>query len=84
MTSEVFADIGNHERAIWWKMQALGPRYDDGKVGGALKDAIQSDLFEIGEDIRVERGSDIRPNTGLSILNQNSDHERYGQVDTWY
>jgi hypothetical protein len=84
VTAEVFLDIGNHERYLWWRSAALGPQYDKGKVGGALFDAIQSDLYEIAEDVRVERSGEVRTAGGLAVLNLNTWHERYNQVDTWY
>ncbi len=85
VTAEVFADIGNTERYIFYRVQALGPAYDNGKVGGALFDAIQADLYEIAEDVRVEmRGGGAFSRTGLAILNEIDGHEREGEVDTWW
>jgi len=83
-TYEVFMDIGNVGRAATFKIQALGPKYDDGEIGGALKDAIDFDFKEIGEDYRMER--DITGNqNGLAVLNNlGSWHERNGEVDVWY
>lgn len=84
VTAEVFLDVGNHERFIFWKAQALGPRYEVGDIGGALEDAIQHDLFEIAEELKMARGNGVGGNLGLSILNLTDWHDRYNEVDMWY
>ena len=56
-----------------------------GVIGGALKDAINHDMFEIGEDLKMERGRASGANLGMSILNDLGDwSERDGEVDMWF
>jgi hypothetical protein len=85
-TSEVFLDIGNEERHLHYRRAALGIRYDESnEVGGALRDAINADLFEIAEDLSMEvRGEQPGVNLGLSVLNNNAWHSRYGETDVWF
>lgn len=83
-TYEVFMDTGNIARAATFKIQALGPDYDRGKIGGALRDAISFDEKADAEEFKMERGGAVLPNVGLAVENLNSDHERFGEVDTWY
>ncbi len=84
VTYGIFLDLGIHDRAIFWKIQAMGPKYDIGEIGGSLKTAIDHDSKEIGEDLAVEPRGSTNPNPGLAILNDNSGHPRYGEVDMWY
>jgi len=84
-TYEVFLDIGNHARAAAFKIQALGPRYDDGKVGGALKDAIDFDWKEIVEEYKMDGRTGAESANGMAVLNNlGSWHDRNGLVDLWY
>lgn len=85
VTSEVFFDIGNEIRGTFYKVQALGPRYDIDEIGGALRDAIDHDLFEIAEEIKMEgRGGAVMPNLGLAVLNKITGHDRFDKVDMWH
>lgn len=83
-TYEVFMDIGNHARAAAFKTQALGPEYDRGKIGGALKDAIDFDWKEIAEEFKMDGRGLGRQNAGLAVLNLNTWHDRYNETDIWF
>ncbi len=83
VTSEVLFDVGNQERALFYKVKALGPRYDDGKIGGALWDAIAHDMASIAEEFEMDTPA-VTNATGIAVLNNISWHERYGEVDVWY
>lgn len=86
VTSEVFLDVGNEERHLHYRKAALGFKYDESdKIGGALRDAIKDDLFEIAEDLSMEiRGAEPGVNLGVSILNNIDWHDRYGETDVWF
>jgi len=84
VTSEIFSDIGDHEKALFWKIQALGPAYDAGKIGGELRNAIESDLYQIAEEVEIEERPFAEHKTGISVLNSNDWHERFGKIDVWY
>ncbi len=86
VTSEVFLDIGNEERHLHYRRAALGFKYDESdKIGGALRDAMKDDLFEIAEDLSMEvRGAGPGVNFGISILNDIDWHDRYGETDVWF
>lgn len=84
VTSEVFFDVGNEIRGVFYKVQALGPLYDKGEIGGVLKDAIQHDLIEIAEELKMEGRGEAMPNLGLAVLNDISWHDRYGETDVWF
>ncbi len=85
VTYGVFLDVGNQERAVWWKIKALGARYEAGDIGGSLRAAISADSRDTAEDVRADvRGARGGVNTGQSILCSDPDSERFGEVDTWY
>ena len=84
VTAEVFLDVGNQERHLFWKVQALGPRYEKGEIGGALRDAINFDLFEIAEELKMGDDGLVRPNVGLAVQNLIPWHDRFNKIDSWY
>ncbi len=83
VTALVYLDKKIIDSYLFWKSEALGPDYDRGDIGGALKDAIHEDLFEIAEDVKVEmRGAeDI---DAISILDNTASSATFGNVRTWY
>ncbi len=84
-TAEVFLSIENNESYWAWRRRALGPKFDEGKVGGSLLRAINSDKYGLGEDVRVEEPNAFgRTQTGMSVLNQIIGHSRYDEIDSWF
>lgn len=85
VTAMVFLSLENKESYTYWRIMAVGPRFDADKVGGTLLRAINSDKFGLGEEMMVERPGAYRgAQSGLSILNQITGHPRYGLVDAWF
>ena len=86
VTAEIFASIGDMDKYWIWRRRAVGPKFDDGsEVGGSLLRAINDDKYGLGEDVAMEEPSAYdRAQTGLAILNQITDHERYGEIDWWH
>ncbi len=84
VTAGVFKDLTLTEQFLFWHRSALGVQFDiNGKVGGLLKLAIESDKADIAEEFNMEPSS--VPNAGgISILNNNVGHDRYGEYDSWY
>jgi len=81
-TAFVFLSIENEAQFIEWKRQALGPQWDQGIVGGSLLQAINTDKFDVSEEFQAER--DVSKREGTSILNNDSTHDDYGQIRSWY
>lgn len=82
VTAYVFHSIQQDRAFYFWKTEALGPRYDEGKIGGSLLQAIQADIFQPAEENTMARTGYGRK--GVAFLNQITGHERYGEVDVWY
>jgi len=82
VTAEVFLDVGNHEKYLFWRAQALGPNYDRGEVGGELLNAINADKFANAEEYEFDR-DDVLSDAGIAMRNLISGHERYGEIDYW-
>lgn len=85
VTAFVFLSIENDASYWKWRRLAIGPRWDEGIVGGSLIHAIQADKFDISEEFRAERyGEGQLRMGGLAIENLDTGHDRYGEIDIWY
>lgn len=82
-TAFVFLSIENVESYNFWKRLALGPRWDEGIVGGTLLHAVQTDKYDLSEEMKAETYLPEGPR-GVSIRNLLSGHDDYGNVRTWY
>ena len=83
VTAFVFLSIQNMQSYAYWKNIALGFRWDDGVVGGTLGQAIQTDKYDISEEMRAEPPG-LPRRDGISVQNLISGHDDYGNVRTWY
>lgn len=84
VTAQVFLSIENMESYYQWKRLSLGPKWDDGVVGGSLAHAINTDKIDLSEEFKAERYDGNANDNGVSIQNLVEGHSRYGEIDTWY
>lgn len=82
VTAEFFAQLKQWETSEMWRKKALGPYFDTrGDPGGFLANAINRDKADIGEEMHMQ---DQEHETGLSIRNDITTHDDYGNVRSWY
>lgn len=85
VTALVFLSLENMESYSYWKSMALGAKWDEGIVGGSLKHAISSDSYDLAEEFKAEvDNSDNGASGGISILNNDTEHDDFGNIRTWY
>lgn len=82
VTAQAFLRLENVDMYVQFKRSALGFQYDEGKIGGSLKHAIDADMYDIADDVDAEAPegpvNDVTPN-GVSILDLTT-----GVTKTWY
>ncbi len=83
VTAGVYLDLKIMDSYLFWKSEAMGPRYDQGIIGGALRDAIHEDLFEIAEDTKVEMRGAVS-NDAISILDNTASSNTFGTIRAWF
>jgi len=82
VTSEMFAKLGQHEKARDWRSKALGTYFDTrGEPGGFLAMAISHDKADIAEELNMREQEHIE---GISVRNDNDWHDDYGNVRVWH
>ena len=84
VTAFVFLSIEAMEQCYHWKRLALGPKWDDGVVGGSLKHAIDQDKADSAVEHQFERVAVPDARRGLAIENQDDWHDDYGNTRIWY
>lgn len=85
VTAGVYADLQNWESAKFWKREALGMQYElNGKVGGQLANAINTDSIGDAALDMTSRGQINLRQDGIAIRNLITGHEDYGNTRTWY
>ena len=85
VTAQVFKSIEAWDSYQMWIATACGNRWlADGKIGGSLLKAIQNDSTgDAALDINVEPDVGLGRSSGVSILNNDSDHDDYGSTRWW-
>lgn len=89
VTAFVFLSIQDGEAFTAWHRLALGYKWNDqGVPGGSLVQAINSDKYDLSEEMAFEPqahrhgiGGVLHP--GMSVLNNITDHDNYGGT-AWY
>jgi len=98
VTAMVFQAIQDMNAAILWSNRALGPRWDEGRVGGSLLHAIQKDKYHAAEEMHFDTGSidgsgGLLSGLGVGVHNKIryiddfggvSYHDDYGNIRIWY
>jgi hypothetical protein len=92
VTAGIFAKLENWTSAKEWRRRALGIKYDiNGEIGGELADAINLDsIGDTALDIESEPPDDVAAmdypggGRGLSIVNNITGHDDYGNTRWWY
>ena len=84
VTAFVFLSIQNLQSYAYWKNIALGFKWDSGIVGGTLKHAIDTDKYDLSEEMRTEPPHLRVRGDGVSVQNLLSGHDDYGNVRRWF
>ncbi len=85
VTAGVFADLENWESSKFWNQEALGMQYKmNGKVGGQLANAINTDTIGDTALDLASKGPGYNAQGGVAIKNLNVGHEDYGNTRTWW
>ena len=85
VTAEVLSDLENHESASKWMRKALGVQYEvNGKVGGQLGNAIQTDSIGDNALDMSSKGPGYNAQGGVAVKNLITGHEDYGNTRTWW
>ncbi len=85
VTAGVFENLTNFESASYWRNKALGSNWDRTSTpGGELLNAINSDKYDLAEEVKMESGRDNMISEGLSVTNAITGHSQFGNVAPWY
>jgi len=84
-TAFVFLSIQDGDAFTFWHRLALGYKWNDqGVPGGSLVQAINSDKYDLSEEMAFEpQFSGNRNNGGMSVLNNITGHDNNGGT-AWY
>ena len=83
-TAFVFLSIENVDSHNYWKRLALGSRWDEGILGGTLLHAINTDKYDLSEEMSAQPPSGSGSSRGISIKNLITGHDDYGNIRSWY
>lgn len=83
VTAFVFLSIENFESHAYWKKLALGSRWDEGIPGGTLLHAIQTDKYDLSEEMSAEPPV-VPSEGGIAVKNLITGHDDYGNTRRWY
>jgi hypothetical protein len=83
VTAFVFKSVEQDDKFAVWHALALGPQWANGTIGGTLRHAIDTDKFDLSEEMIVEPPSAAGV-SGISVMNLDSAHDDYGATRSWY
>lgn len=84
VTAMVFLSIEEREKYMSWYTLAMGQQYPiNGKVGGTLAQIIDQDKRDIAEQYKAQRKNAGMEQSGVSVLNQITGHDDYGNIRLW-
>ena len=93
VTAFVFLSVEQDNAYSKWKRICLGSNWDEGRVGGTLLHAINTDKIDLGEEMNAQRESVGGGVDGISVLNGLqyrtpegvlTNHSQHGNVIGWF